>query len=97
MSHVFLFRCLSFETKLFFLEISTSSSFSHLIVCLTAQIVSLNEEVRRALYGTDRLSTLDLDSYLPDLIGPTEVLTDDVRKQLVKHLPARVEGTIIYQ
>lgn len=57
------------------------------------QIVSLNEEVRRALYGSERLSALDLDSYLPDLIGPSEILTDDYRKQLAKHLPARVEGT----
>ena len=56
------------------------------------QIVSLNEEVRRALYGSERLSALDLDSYLPDLIGPTEILTDEYRKQLAKHLPARVEG-----
>ncbi|XP_046440244.1 nuclear receptor coactivator 7-like isoform X9 [Daphnia pulex] len=56
------------------------------------EIVSLNEEVRRALYGSERLSALDLDSYLPDLIGPTEVLTDEYRKQLAKHLPARVEG-----
>jgi len=48
--------------------------------------------VRRALYGSERLSALDLDSYLPDLIGPTEVLTDEYRKQLAKHLPARVEG-----
>jgi hypothetical protein len=44
------------------------------------------------LYGSERLSALDLDSYLPDLIGPTEVLTDEYRKQLAKHLPARVEG-----
>lgn len=48
--------------------------------------------MRRALYGSERLSALDLDSYLPDLIGPTEVLTDEYRKQLAKHLPARVEG-----
>ena len=48
--------------------------------------------MRRALYGSERLSALDLDSYLPDLIGPTEVLTDDYRKQLAKHLPARIEG-----
>ena len=52
--------------------------------------------MRRALYGSERLSALDLDSYLPDLIGPTEVLTDEYRKQLAKHLPARVEGECFY-
>jgi len=55
------------------------------------EIVSLNEEVRRALYGQS-LSTLDLENYLPELIGPTEILTDEYRKQLSKHLPARIEG-----
>jgi len=55
------------------------------------EIVSLNEEVRRALYGPS-LSSLDLENYLPELIGPTEILTDDYRKQLSKHLPARIEG-----
>lgn len=55
------------------------------------QIVSLNEEVRRALYQ-ERLSNIDFEQFLPDLIGQTEVLTDEYRKQLAKHLPARVEG-----
>ena len=54
--------------------------------------MSLNEEVRRALYGSERLSVLDFESFLPELIGPTEVLTDEYRKQLAKFLPARVEG-----
>lgn len=53
--------------------------------------MSLNEEVRRALYQ-ERLSNIDFEQYLPDLIGQTEVLTDEYRKQLAKHLPARVEG-----
>lgn len=55
--------------------------------------MSLNEEVRRALYGQS-LSTIDLENYLPDLIGPTEILSDDFRKQFSKHLPARVEGIL---
>ena len=59
------------------------------------QIVSLNDEVRRALYGSS-LSTLDLDSYLPDLIGHSEVMNDEHRKQLAKHLPARIEGCSFY-
>ena len=57
------------------------------------QIVSLNEEVRRALYQ-ERLSNIDFEQFLPDLIGQTEVLTDEYRKQLAKHLPARVEGNL---
>lgn len=59
---------------------------------LQKQIVSLNEEVRRALYGVERLSALDLESFLPDLLGPTEILTEEYRKALSKFLPARVEG-----
>lgn len=61
------------------------------MIHLNTQIVSLNEEVRRALYQ-ERLSNIDFEQYLPELIGQTEVLTDEYRKQLAKHLPARVEG-----
>ena len=44
-------------------------------------------------YETDHQLILNpWEPSLPILIGPTELMTIDVRKQLVKHLPARVEG-----
>ncbi|XP_026678584.1 TLD domain-containing protein 2-like [Diaphorina citri] len=47
------------------------------------------EELRRALYANP---SLDLDLFVPDLNGVTEILTDEHRKQLCRHLPARAEG-----
>uniref|UniRef100_A0A8D8TXH8 Oxidation resistance protein 1 n=1 Tax=Cacopsylla melanoneura TaxID=428564 RepID=A0A8D8TXH8_9HEMI len=47
------------------------------------------DELRRALYSNP---SLDLDLFLPDLNGATEIVTEDHRKQLCRHLPARAEG-----
>ncbi len=55
----------------------------------------MSEELRRALYASSTTS-LDLELFLPDLIGNTEVLTEEHRKQLCRHLPARAEGKSAY-
>lgn len=51
----------------------------------------MSDELRRAFYATS-VNSLDFDSYIPDLHGITEILTEDHRKQLCRHLPARAEG-----
>lgn len=55
------------------------------------QVLSMSEELRRAFYGNN-INSLDFDSYIPDLHGITEILTEEHRKQLSRHLPARAEG-----
>lgn len=51
----------------------------------------MSEELRRALYASS-VNSLDLELFLPDLNGNTEILTEEHRKQLYRHLPARAEG-----
>ncbi|XP_075236666.1 TLD domain-containing protein mustard isoform X1 [Lycorma delicatula] len=55
------------------------------------EVLSMSEELRRALYSSSAAS-LDQDFCLPDLVGVTEILTEEHRKQLCRHLPARAEG-----
>ncbi|CAH0392968.1 unnamed protein product [Bemisia tabaci] len=55
-----------------------------------AQVLSMTDELRRALYANSA-GSLDLDTP-PDLIGVTEILSEEHRKQLCRHLPARAEG-----
>ncbi|XP_075236667.1 TLD domain-containing protein mustard isoform X2 [Lycorma delicatula] len=55
------------------------------------RVLSMSEELRRALYSSSAAS-LDQDFCLPDLVGVTEILTEEHRKQLCRHLPARAEG-----
>lgn len=55
------------------------------------QVLSMSEEFRRALYANSAIS-LDNDIIVPDLIGTTEILSDEHREQLCRHLPARAEG-----
>lgn len=55
----------------------------------------MSDELRRAFYETN-VNSLDFDSYIPDLHGVTEILTEDHRKQLSRHLPARAEGNFIH-
>lgn len=54
------------------------------------QVLSMSEEFRRALYAN--AISLDNDVIVPDLIGTTEILSDEHREQLCRHLPARAEG-----
>ncbi|XP_011066408.1 PREDICTED: oxidation resistance protein 1 [Acromyrmex echinatior] len=55
------------------------------------EVLSMSEEFRRALYANSAIS-LDNDVIMPDLIGTTEILSDEHREQLCRHLPARAEG-----
>ncbi|XP_032676390.1 oxidation resistance protein 1 isoform X3 [Odontomachus brunneus] len=55
------------------------------------EVLSMSEEFRRALYANSAVS-LDNDVIVPDLIGTTEILSDEHREQLCRHLPARAEG-----
>lgn len=51
----------------------------------------MSDELRRALYANSAIS-LDADIALPDLIGTTEILSEEHREHLCRHLPARAEG-----
>lgn len=53
----------------------------------------MSEELRRALYATNSAS-FDIEVLVPDLVGVTEILTEDHRKELCRHLPARAEGKV---
>ncbi|XP_076659735.1 TLD domain-containing protein mustard isoform X8 [Halictus rubicundus] len=55
------------------------------------EVLSMSEEVRRALYANSAIS-LDNEVIVPDLVGNTEILSDEHREQLCRHLPARAEG-----
>ncbi|XP_026818037.1 oxidation resistance protein 1 isoform X4 [Rhopalosiphum maidis] len=55
------------------------------------EVLSMSDELRRAFYATS-VNSLDFESYIPDLHGITEILTEEHRKQLSRHLPARAEG-----
>ncbi|XP_020287572.1 nuclear receptor coactivator 7 isoform X3 [Pseudomyrmex gracilis] len=55
------------------------------------EVLSMSEEFRRALYANSAVS-LDNDVIVPDLIGTTEILSDEHREHLCRHLPARAEG-----
>ncbi|XP_066261689.1 oxidation resistance protein 1 isoform X2 [Euwallacea similis] len=50
----------------------------------------MSEEYRRAFYSAT--PSLDIELSPPDLIGKTEILTDEHREALCRHLPARAEG-----
>ncbi|XP_033227948.1 oxidation resistance protein 1 isoform X3 [Belonocnema kinseyi] len=55
------------------------------------EVLSMSEELRRALYANSAVS-LDTEIIIPDLVGTTEILSDDHREHLCRHLPARAEG-----
>lgn len=55
----------------------------------------MSEELRRAFYESS-VNSLDFETYIPDLHGVTEILTEDHRKHLSRHLPPRAEGTGLY-
>uniref|UniRef100_A0A1B6DNH2 Oxidation resistance protein 1 n=1 Tax=Clastoptera arizonana TaxID=38151 RepID=A0A1B6DNH2_9HEMI len=57
------------------------------------EVLSMSEEIRRALYASSA-GSLDLELCIPDLVGVTEILSEDHRKQLCRHLPARAEGYV---
>ncbi|KAI4487677.1 hypothetical protein M0802_011939 [Mischocyttarus mexicanus] len=49
------------------------------------------EELRRASHANSAVS-LDNDLLVPDLVGTTEILSDEHRENLCRHLPARAVG-----
>ena len=51
----------------------------------------MSEELRRALYANSAIS-LDVEIIVPDLVGTTEILREEHREHLCRHLPARAEG-----
>jgi len=57
------------------------------------KVLSMSGELRRALYANSA-GSLDLEPFIPDLVGTTEILSEDHRKQLSRHLPARAEGYV---
>ncbi|XP_050691477.1 oxidation resistance protein 1-like isoform X5 [Eriocheir sinensis] len=56
------------------------------------EVVSMSEELRRALYSSSSLTSLDLEAFLPEVVGTSEIINDNVRKNLYKKLPARAQG-----
>ncbi|XP_023247917.1 TLD domain-containing protein 2 isoform X10 [Copidosoma floridanum] len=57
-----------------------------------SKVLSMSEELRRALYHNNSAVSLDSEIIVPDLVGATEILSDEHREQLCRHLPARAEG-----
>ncbi|KRF79005.1 uncharacterized protein Dvir_GJ11013, isoform N [Drosophila virilis] len=51
--------------------------------------MSTDEYRKTSLFAT---GSFDLDFPIPDLIGKTEILTEEHREKLCAHLPARAEG-----
>ncbi|XP_023727829.1 oxidation resistance protein 1 isoform X6 [Cryptotermes secundus] len=57
------------------------------------EVLSMSEELRRALYASNAAS-LDIEPFIPDLVGVTEIFSEEHRKKLCRHLPARAEGYV---
>uniref|UniRef100_A0ABD2XDM0 Oxidation resistance protein 1 n=1 Tax=Trichogramma kaykai TaxID=54128 RepID=A0ABD2XDM0_9HYME len=72
------------------LKTSSTSADSELQI-QDPEVLSMSEELRRALYANSAIS-LDAELAVPDLVGTTEILSDEHREQLCRHLPARAEG-----
>ena len=50
----------------------------------------MSDELRRALCSNS-MTSMDME-FVPELIGKSELLTDEIRKSLCKKIPPRVEG-----
>ncbi|XP_043230961.1 oxidation resistance protein 1-like isoform X6 [Amphibalanus amphitrite] len=55
-----------------------------------SEMGGMSDELRRALCSNS-MTSMDME-FVPDLIGKSELLTDDIRKKLCKKIPPRVEG-----
>ncbi|XP_014217207.1 oxidation resistance protein 1 isoform X3 [Copidosoma floridanum] len=73
------------------LKTSSTSGDSELQI-QDPEVLSMSEELRRALYHNNSAVSLDSEIIVPDLVGATEILSDEHREQLCRHLPARAEG-----
>lgn len=49
------------------------------------QVVSMSEELRRALYSSSSLTSLDLEAFLPEVVGTSDIINDNVRKVRQDH------------
>ncbi|XP_020799333.1 uncharacterized protein LOC110177122 isoform X6 [Drosophila serrata] len=70
---------------------TASHAASHDLEMLGGEVLSMStDEYRKtSLFAT---GSFDLDFPIPDLIGKTEILTEEHREKLCTHLPARAEG-----
>ncbi|XP_023178948.2 nuclear receptor coactivator 7 isoform X9 [Drosophila hydei] len=70
---------------------TASHAASHDLELLGGEVLSMStDEYRKtSLFAT---GSFDLDFPIPDLIGKTEILTEEHREKLCAHLPARAEG-----
>ncbi|XP_044313206.1 uncharacterized protein LOC108041146 isoform X12 [Drosophila rhopaloa] len=70
---------------------TASHAASHDLELLGGEVLSMStDEYRKtSLFAT---GSFDLDFPIPDLIGKTEILTEEHREKLCSHLPARAEG-----
>ncbi|XP_026833100.1 nuclear receptor coactivator 7 isoform X10 [Drosophila erecta] len=70
---------------------TASHAASHDLEMLGGEVLSMStDEYRKtSLFAT---GSFDLDFPIPDLIGKTEILTEEHREKLCSHLPARAEG-----
>ena len=55
----------------------------------------MSDELRRALCSNS-MTSMDME-FVPELVGKSELLTDDIRKALCKKIPPRVEGESPWQ
>lgn len=51
---------------------------NYINVIFLNQVLSMSDELRRALYATPNVS-LDVDLPIPELVGHTEILTEEHR------------------
>ncbi|XP_017091190.2 nuclear receptor coactivator 7 isoform X15 [Drosophila bipectinata] len=70
---------------------TASHAASHEVELLGGEVLSMStDEYRKtSLFAT---GSFELDFPIPDLIGKTEILTEEHREKLCSHLPARAEG-----
>ncbi|XP_051862763.1 nuclear receptor coactivator 7 isoform X10 [Drosophila albomicans] len=70
---------------------TASHAASHDLELLGGEVLSMStDEYRKtSLFAT---GSFELDFPIPDLIGKTEILTEEHREKLCAHLPARAEG-----
>uniref|UniRef100_A0A6A7FQF4 Oxidation resistance protein 1 n=1 Tax=Hirondellea gigas TaxID=1518452 RepID=A0A6A7FQF4_9CRUS len=56
------------------------------------EVGPMSEELRRALYSSTSLNSLDVETFLPDMLDPSEILDHQTYKNLYRKLPARLQG-----
>ncbi|KAL9890285.1 TLD domain-containing protein mustard isoform 4-T4 [Glossina fuscipes fuscipes] len=70
---------------------TASHAASHEMDLLGGEVLSMsNDDYRKA--SIFQTGSFDLDFPIPELIGTTEILTEEHREKLCSHLPARAEG-----